>query len=48
MHLRLLAATAWLVFANALANAAMMLNGTVLPQAKARSYVTIDHRSSHG
>ncbi len=41
MRLRLLAVTACLVLPNAAANAAVTLNGTVLPQAEARPDVTI-------
>ena len=41
MHLRLLAVTACLVFPNGVANAAVTLNGTVLPQADARPDVSI-------
>ena len=41
MHLRLLAVTACLVVPNAAADAAVTLNGTVLPQADARPDVSI-------
>jgi hypothetical protein len=41
MHLRLLAVTACLVLQNSVANAAVTLNGTLLPQAQARPDVTI-------
>jgi len=46
MHLRLLAVTACLAFPNAAANAAVTLNGTVLPQADARPDVSIALRQA--
>ena len=41
MHLRLLAVTACLVFPSVTANAAVTLNGALLPQANARPDVTM-------